>query len=685
MRPTHVELAPAPRSTYLPAIDGLRAFAVVAVLLFHADHLIGGFLGVDTFFVLSGFLITRQMLHEVDRNDRVSLRDFWSRRARRLLPALLLLLGVLVIVANLFGIAAERINIRNDAPWALGFALNWHHIAASADYWTSAASPSPLTHLWSLAVEEQFYLVWPLVFVLLVWRSANRERRVLIGSLVGAALSFALMAAVFDPGATTRAYEGTDTRIGALLVGALCATTIVRDANERLLARLGRQIDVLLVIPVALLAWMWMRVDGRDSWLYRGGFLIHAVLVAVLLLAVSSVNLGNWLQTLLRQRPMRWVGRLSYGLYLWHWPIYIALSPSHVSLSRWPLTALRLFVTVVLASLSYYLVERPVRQGLQHRPLLQTAAAALLGVAVLAAALVVVPVPDAKPAPINLASLSTPTALAVGTASTTTPPATSPAATSPATTSPGVPVGAGTTTSAPATTISPATTTTLATPLPDLRSVLWLGDSVAFTTSPGIYAAMSAIGVTFADGSFPGVGLLNATGPAEFDNITQRIDTQHPDLVIMQMSTWDDTYGIDAIYGALSRVRDLTTAAGAHLLLLPVPPMRPDQDHDGYRNDAAAAQRLAADDPVNVAYLDTSAFWGPSFRYDLDGDKIPERMNEGVHLCPSGSARFAIWLITQLSRRYGNLTVADPATWATGDWNNDPRYTRLPGACSALP
>jgi peptidoglycan/LPS O-acetylase OafA/YrhL len=670
----------APRSTYLPAIDGLRAFAVGAVLLFHSDHLSGGFLGVDTFFVLSGFLITRQMLHEVDREDRVSLRAFWSRRARRLLPALLLLLGVLVIVANMFGIAAERINIRNDAPWALGFALNWHHIAASADYWTATASPSPLTHLWSLAVEEQFYLLWPLVIVLLVWRRANRERRVLIGSVIGAALSFALMAAVFDPAATTRAYEGTDTRIGALLVGALCATTIVRDANERLLARLGRRVDVLVLIPVVLLAWMWMRVDGRDGWLYRGGFLLHAVLVAVLLLAVSSVDLGNWLQTLLRQRPMRWFGRLSYGLYLWHWPVYIALSPSHITMSRWPLTALRLAVTIVLASLSYYLVERPVRQGLQHRPLPQTAVLSVLGVAVLAAALVVVPVPDARPAPINVAALTTPVAVA---ASTAVPVTTTPAAVT--TTSP---ITAGSTPSSTAppdpTTTLPATTTTVPAPLPDVHSVLWLGDSVAFTTSPGIYAAMSAIGITFNDGSFPGVGLLNDTGPAEFENITERIASQHPDLVIMQMSTWDDTYGVDAIYGALGRVRDLTADAGAQLLLLPVPPMRADQDHDGYRNDAAAAQRLAADDPAHVSYLSTTDFWGTSFRYDLDGDKIPERMNEGVHLCPSGSARFAIWLITQLSLRYANLRVADPATWATGDWSNDPRYTRLPGACSAL-
>ena len=312
----------------------------------------------------------------------------------------------------------------------------------------------------------------------------------------------------------------------------------------------------------------------------------------------------------------------------------------------------------------------------------------VLGVATLAAAVAVVPVPDAKPAPINVAALTTAPPVAITTVApdpTTTSVSTPSAPSTPAT--PATPAIGATVPSAATTTIAPATTTTVpaSLPLPDLHSVLWLGDSIAFTTSPGIYAAMSAINIPFFDGSYPGVGLLNDTGPAEFENISQRIASQHPDLVIMEMSTWDDIFGVDAIYGALGRVRDLTAAAGAHLLLLPVPPLRADQDHGGYRNDSDAAQRLAADDPANVSYLSTTAFWGPTFHYDLDADKIPERMNEGVHLCPSGSARFAIWLITQLSQRYGNLSVADPSTWATGDWNNDPRYTRLPGACSALP
>jgi hypothetical protein len=222
-------------------------------------------------------------------------------------------------------------------------------------------------------------------------------------------------------------------------------------------------------------------------------------------------------------------------------------------------------------------------------------------------------------------------------------------------------------------------------PRPELHQVLWIGDSIAFTTAPGLVAAMGAIGVTVYDGSYPGVGMLNATGPAFFEQLTNRVASQHPDLVIFQLSTWDEPFGEDAIYLGLNRVRDITTAAGAHLLLLPVPPLRADQDKNGFRNDTGAAQRLAADDPADVSFLSTTSLWGSSFEADLDGDHVPERLGDGVHLCPSGSARFAIWLITQLQSDYSNLSVADPNTWAIGDWTQDQRYDRVDGGCSLLP
>ncbi|MCU1393296.1 MAG: acyltransferase [Ilumatobacteraceae bacterium] len=675
------------RSTYLPAIDGLRAFAVGAVLLFHADHLSGGFLGVDTFFVLSGFLITRQMLQEVDKTGRISLRQFWSRRARRLLPALLLLIAVATLVAAEWGTAGQRLKIRNDAPWALGFALNWHHIAGSADYWASLASPSPLTHLWSLAVEEQFYLIWPLVVVALIWRRTNRERSVLVGSLVGAVLSFALMALVYSPTDSTRAYEGTDTRIGALLIGAMCATTIVTRRSELVLARLHRYIGVIVVAPVLVLAWMWLRVDGRNSWLYRGGFLLHAVLVALLLLAVSSETGSNWLQTVLRQRPIRWLGQLSYGLYLWHWPIYVALRPERVHLSRWPLTALRLAITLAAATLSFYAVERPIRYGLQRRRLSLTVATSVVGIALVAVAVIVVPLPSSAPAPVDLSTLSASAAAAVTTttpATTTTSPATTTTEAEPTTAGAGSGPTGTPATDAPTTTLAPTTTTAPA-PLPELHKALWFGDSIAFTTSLGFIAAMKATGIEVIDSSYPGTGLLNDTGPAVFGKLTSLTGSERPELVIMEMSTWDEPFGVDAIYGALAKVRDIAKFSGAKLLLLPVPPLAPDRTDHGYVDDTAAAKKIAADDPADVTFLDTSPFWGPSFVADMNGDHIPERMDDGVHLCPSGSALFAIWLVTQLETMYSNVTVADVSTWAAGDWTQDSRYSMTPGGCALLP
>jgi len=680
---------PSTRTSYLPAIDGLRAFAVGAVMLFHSDHMSGGFLGVDAFFVISGFLITRQMLIEVDKTDRISLREFWGRRARRLLPALVLLLVVVIGYAYRFGYASERLKIRDDAPWALGFALNWHHISASTDYWHSLSSPSPLTHLWSLAVEEQFYLIWPLITVLLVWRRRDRERTMPIGSMIGALLSFALMAVVFDPATSTRAYEGTDTRIGALLVGALCATTIVGDRADRLFGALGRRRDVVLAVPVIVLGWMWLRVDGRDSWLYRGGFLLHAVLFAALLLGVScgAAAQAGWLARLLTLRPVRWFGQLSYGLYLWHWPVYIALGPDRVHLSRWPLTVIRVAATIAAASLSYYLVERPIRYGLQRKPVIRTAMLSVAAIAVAAVAIIVVPLPESSPAPINVAALTPVVAAATTTTTvpTTTSPSTTTSAAPPSSIDPTVVENAvdGTTTTIPAETTTTVPPTTVA--LPELHRVLWLGDSIAFTTSPGLVAAMGAIGVEVFDGSFPGVGMLNETGTALFAQISSRTTSQKPDLVIFQMSTWDEPFGEDAIYNGLTRMRDLAKAVGAHLLLLPVPPLRADQDHDGFPNDAGAAKRLAADDPADVSFISTTSLWGTTFEYDLDGDHIPERLGDGVHLCPSGSARFAIWLITQLEADYSNLSVADPSTWAVGEWTQDQRYDRVDGGCALLP
>ncbi|MGD9798909.1 MAG: acyltransferase family protein, partial [Acidimicrobiia bacterium] len=229
---------------HLPALDGLRGLAVAAVLVFHGGRLRGGYLGVDAFFVLSGFLITSLLLVEAHRNGRIGLRAFWGRRIKRLVPALVLFMLGIAAYALVVAEPGELARIRGDALATIGYVANWNAIFRQHGYWELFSQPSPLEHTWSLAIEEQFYVVWPLVVAGLVWWSARRGRdaagSVLKLSLVLAAASAGLLWLLYEPGGDTgRVYLGTDTRAAAILLGA------------------------------AFAAWRWMRGAGRAGWTVR--------------------------------------------------------------------------------------------------------------------------------------------------------------------------------------------------------------------------------------------------------------------------------------------------------------------------------------------------------------------------------------------------------------------------------
>ncbi|MEZ5169427.1 MAG: acyltransferase family protein [Acidimicrobiia bacterium] len=350
------------RLRYMPGLDGVRGVAVLAVLLFHAGHLAGGFLGVDAFLALSGFLITSLLLSEFATNRSVGLGAFWARRVRRLIPGLLFMLAGVALYALLVAEAEELERIRQDALATLGYVANWNTLFQGDDYWALFAAPSPLEHAWTLAIEEQFYLIWPIAFAGLVmwWKLTSRA---LFGFCVtGAVAASAWMWFLYTPGGPTqRVYVGTDTRATALLGGAALACWIAWRGETT--SRIGRSVlEVLAIISVGGLAWAWIAASGQSAMLYRGGFLLHAVPVVIVIAAAAHSRAGP-VGRMLSWRPLVWLGLISYGLYLWHWPVYVFLSPTRTGLEGWSLTAVRIAVSLAIAVFSYHAIEMPVRRG----------------------------------------------------------------------------------------------------------------------------------------------------------------------------------------------------------------------------------------------------------------------------------------------------------------------------------
>jgi len=349
---------PAPRLGYQPALDGLRALAVLGIIAFHLDYAWarGSFLGVDLFFVLSGFLITTLLITEWRRSATIALRAFWGRRARRLLPAVLLVLVLVAVFTRLEIEPWNRAAIRGDGIASLFYVANWRFIIEKQGYFDLFTATSPLRHMWSLAIEEQFYLVWPLV-VFAVMRAARGSLGVL-ATVCGAGIlaSAATMAVVYSPDDTSRAYYGTDARVHTILFGALLA---ILFASWRPSAVAIRRLAVAGLASFVVMLLVWHVASGTSARYYEGGSAAYAVLVCII---VAGALQPGVLRRLLSVRPLVWVGRISYGLYLFHWPLIVWLVPTRVHLHGLPLNALRIALTFVAATLSFYLVELPVRE-----------------------------------------------------------------------------------------------------------------------------------------------------------------------------------------------------------------------------------------------------------------------------------------------------------------------------------
>jgi peptidoglycan/LPS O-acetylase OafA/YrhL len=388
------------RKPYLPALDGLRGVAILGVLLFHTGHLSGGFLGVDLFFALSGYLITDLLLREIAATGAVSLAAFWGRRIRRLMPALAVMLTSITLLVWAVGPPDLVRTTLSDGPWVQVDLVNWHLLAESASYWDRSGPTRVFEHLWSIAVEEQFYLVWPVLLLIIARWGRQVEGTVAVVASLISAVSLALMVIVVNPADPTRVYTGTDTRAFSLLLGALVATGPVRGVLAR---AVGRRADLLSALLAAGIGTAWVLVNETTSlWLYRGGLFAHS-LACALLIGLCVQAPGTVVAKVLAWPPLRWLGLISYSLYLWHWPVIVLLSQQRTGLDGWSWTAMVCAVSIGLATLSKYIVEDPIRfraRWARGRSGLFAFAALMIGLAVLWVAL-----PAPAPPSINITQL----------------------------------------------------------------------------------------------------------------------------------------------------------------------------------------------------------------------------------------------------------------------------------------
>jgi peptidoglycan/LPS O-acetylase OafA/YrhL len=357
----------------LPGLDGLRGIAILAVIIYHAEVslLVGGFLGVDVFFVLSGFLITSLLIEELARTNTVDRARFYLRRIRRLMPALFLVLFFSVLVSGLFVLDAAY-HVRRDLPWAITFVLNWSYLFFEQSYFVNISRPPLLQHLWSLSIEEQFYVIWPIMLIgLYKIKIGNISPRVKIfvaSAILAIASTFWMIYLSISngfpiPNDPSRVYFGTDTHAMGLLVGcAAAALWRYEKLNERVTPDRATVMNALGLFSIAGLAYFFLFVNELNEFLYRGGFFVLSILTATLV--IIAAHPGLKFGSVLGNPVLKWFGDRSYGIYLWHWPIFV-LMRSGIDI-QWPepfAVAVKIAIVLFVASLSYRFVEMPIRNG----------------------------------------------------------------------------------------------------------------------------------------------------------------------------------------------------------------------------------------------------------------------------------------------------------------------------------
>ncbi len=349
---------------YIPGLDGIRALAVLAVIAYHFNFkwASGGFLGVDIFFVLSGYLITSTVLPLKGNQMTVGLREFWIGRFRRLLPAAYVMIITSFAWATLFH--KELLNtLRGDAISSIFYSSNWWFIFHKLSYFDSFGSPSPIKNLWSLAIEEQFYLIWPILLMLGLYL-VKKQSKLAIFIFIGALCSAVLMGIMYEPGADpSRVYYGTDTRSFELLIGCWLALVwpMKRLSSQKLSTDHVKKLNVISLFAFSIFLLSIVVVDEYQTFLYRGGMFLFCLNAAILIACVCHPI--SILGKVLSLKPLRWIGSRSYGIYLWHYPIMVLGTPVHEigNPAYWRI-ALQLVLILIIAEISYRFIEMPIRK-----------------------------------------------------------------------------------------------------------------------------------------------------------------------------------------------------------------------------------------------------------------------------------------------------------------------------------
>jgi peptidoglycan/LPS O-acetylase OafA/YrhL len=612
----------------------------------------GGFLGVDMFMVVSGFIVTRLLLREFDGSGRIRVGAFWGRRFRRLVPALAFMLLVVSLWARAVVPSELLPSIREQALSALTYSTNWRLIAQSLTYGGAAANASPFVHLWSLAVEEQFYLLWPLVLIPLIRMRRGRRDIAIVVTAAAAIASAAWMAARYQPGQDPlRLYYGTDTRAHTFLIGALAALAAPYARRWATAAVRWLAIPLLIALIVA------MRSDHPDV-LYRGGFAVVALATAMVVLAVAHTGgPGAWL---LDRGPFRAVGRVSYGIYLWHWPAIALLTPARLGFGGLALAAVRLGVTAAGAVTSWFVIERP----FAHWRPQQVARRATVAIAGAAAALLLLP----STASTAFADMSINHLPAPQVAAPTPRPKPVAARRRVAPSKPRAK-------SQHRPTARPAAVATTSLVLAAHGTVMIVGDSGMYSATPALVPALQDAGWRVVQTSYPGMGL---TQPADvLSRWYNSAAEYHVDLTIVMIGSWDagwlTNHGSNAYTAVVANAFSAFTHTGGDVLWLSVMPGG-DIDHAGHLLDPFY-EHITALHPRVAQYLDIGPALvapGGGWPQIVGGHRL--RGRDGWHLCQDGAAA-----LTQYIVRFIRL---DTPYWNNGSWRQSPNYFDPPNACT---